>query len=307
MLSIRNKSVPHHNRSTVEGLRDVPRQTCRTISITAASLLVTANLWISDLTGQFAAAAEFKSQQQVTAQLTAALDSPSPTQLGEGTIHQPFDEVLQNHVSDGKVDYPAIADDARFADYIKQLQAEPPGITTREGRLVYWINAYNALAIKGILDGKSPSSLFGRYRYFKSDTYRVGGKEINLYDLERDILIPMGEPRIHFAIVCASASCPKLLSEAYTPEKLEQQLELNTRIFINDTSRNRFDRENKVAHLSKIFDWFEEDFEKHSGSVQRYVARHIEDPELAKELQNDAYKVKHLKYDWSLNGVPPKS
>jgi hypothetical protein len=238
------------------------------------------------LPGQFAAAAE--------------------SEAGAGTIQQPFDEVLQQHVADGEVDYPTIANDARFMKYITKLRAQPSGITTREDRLAYWINAYNALAIKGIIDGKSPSSLFGRYRYFKSTTYTVGGLEINLYDLERDILIPLGEPRIHFAIVCASTSCPKLLSEAYTPEKLEKQLEVNTRQFINDPTRNRFDRKKKIAYLSKIFDWFEEDFEKHSGSVQRYLASYVDDPELAKELRNDGYEVEHLTYDWSLNGVPPK-
>lgn len=223
---------------------------------------------------------------------------------GPSALHSLFDTVLRNNVIDGKVNYAGIAADPGFFDYLEKLEV-PPRFSTREMELAYWINAYNALAIKGILDGQSPDSLFGRYFYFKSTKYKVGGREINLYDLEREILIPMHEPRIHFAIVCASASCPKLLSSAYTAGKLEQQLESNARDFINDPTRNRFDREWKVAYLSKIFDWYAEDFEKQSGTVQRYLARYIDDPGLAKELETDSYEIKYLKYDWSLNGSAP--
>ena len=134
--------------------------------------------------------------------------------------------------------------------------------------MALWINAYNAYAIKGILDGYSPGTWVGRYRYFIGRTYRVGGASINLYDLEREILIArFHEPRMHFAIVCASASCPKLQSWAYDRTQLEPQLELAARGFINDSSRNRFDRENRVAYLSKIFDWFADDFSSQAGSV----------------------------------------
>ena len=126
-----------------------------------------------------------------------------------------------------------------------------------------------------------------------------------MYDLERSIIIPLGEPRIHFAINCASGSCPKLLSEAYQAEKLEQQLEIVTKDFINDSTRNEFDRDKKIARLSKIFDWFKTDFSDHSGSVQKYIAQYVDDPALAEELRNESYKIKYLKYDWSLNGTKP--
>ncbi len=231
----------------------------------------------------------------------------TPTLMESTFSHQALDEVLHAHVSDGKVNYKAIQKDERFSQYIEQLKQTLPAINTSETeQLAFWINGYNALAVKGILDGKSPSTFFGRIGYFKTTDYNVGGELINLYDLEREILIPLGEPRIHFAIVCASVSCPKLRSEAYSAELLEQQLEANTRSFINDPTRNRFDRKKKIAYLSKIFDWFNEDFEKHSGSVQQYIAKYVNDPELALELRELRYKIKYLKYDWRLNGVPPQ-
>jgi hypothetical protein len=221
--------------------------------------------------------------------------------------HQIFQEVLRAHVEHGVVDYPAVEADSRFEDYLRQLnRIDPRSFATRQDRLVFWINAYNAFAIKGILDGYSPLTLFGRYRYFIGRAYRVGGQSINLYDLEREVLIPdFRETRIHFAIVCASNSCPRLQSWAYATDKLDEQLEQSAREFINDPTRNRFDRKRKIAHLSMIFKWFEQDFVAHSGSLLNYVKPYIADPDLARELESTPYTVQFLEYDWRLNGPPP--
>ena len=219
--------------------------------------------------------------------------------------HQLFDQILKAHVSDGKVDYTAIKADSRFQDYLDYLaDTDPESFATRDEKLAFWINAYNALAIKGILDGLSPDGFFSRISYFKSD-HTLAGRKIDLYDLERKIIIPFNEPRIHFAIVCASSSCPTLTTEAYTASSLERQLDKNTRAFINNNAKNRFDKNNKVGRISKIFDWFPEDFVAHSESVQQYLAKYIEDPAIADSLLQKEYKLKFLDYDWSLNGEKP--
>ncbi|MGH7229520.1 MAG: DUF547 domain-containing protein [Nitrospiraceae bacterium] len=222
--------------------------------------------------------------------------------------HRTFDELLRASVVDGVVNYPGITADARFQAYLLQLdRVDPNSLPTRQDRLAFWINAYNAFAIKGILDGYSPMTLVGRYRYFIARDYQIGGKTIDLYDLERKVLIPdFREPRIHFAIVCASSSCPRLQSWAYSPEKLDQQLEESARGFINDPTRNQFDRQQKIARLSMIFNWFEDDFITHSRSLINYVKRYVTDPDLARELEAASYKVEFLEYDWRLNGTPPK-
>ena len=217
--------------------------------------------------------------------------------------HMLFESILSNHVINGVVDYPTIADEPKFSQYLQQLSA-PLTSSRRDEQLTFWINAYNAFAIRGILDGRSPSSFFGRIGYFKKAKYTIADRTINLYDLERKIIIPFNEPRIHFAINCASASCPKLASHIYKADELDSQLETATRNFINDPTRNRFDRKNKIAHLSKIFDWFKKDFKQHSGSVQKYVAQFVTDPSLAEELHNNQYNIRFLKYDWTLNGTP---
>lgn len=220
--------------------------------------------------------------------------------------HELFDQTLRAHVKDGMVNYPDLASDPRFTQYIEQLnRLDPTSFPSQKDRLAFWINAYNAFAIKGILDGYSPTTWTGKYSYFVSRDYMVGGAKVNLYAVERDILIPQfREPRIHFAIVCASQSCPKLQSWAYTSEDLENQLMHSAKQFINDPSRNRFDSQGKIAYLSMIFDWFEGDFTNHSGSLLAYVARFVSDPDLAVELSQTPYSIEFLPYDWTLNGIP---
>lgn len=232
----------------------------------------------------------------------APIDPISPAEFS----YQYLSDVLNASVKDGVVHYPTIARDDRFQFFIWQLDRfNPNTLPSRQHSMAFWINAYNAFAMKGIIDGYSPQSLWGRYRYFIARDYYVGGRPINLYNLERDLLIPdFRDPRIHFAIVCASRSCPKLASQAYSPDRLDEQLDDSAQIFMNDPTKNRIDRRQKVAHLSKIFEWFEKDFAAHSGSLLKYVAQYVTDPELARELRTEPYRVEFLEYDWSLNGIP---
>jgi hypothetical protein len=221
--------------------------------------------------------------------------------------HRAWDHIVGAYVRDGSVDYPAIQKDRSFMEYLDQLDRVDPNGLSREDRLAFWINAYNAFAIKGILDGLTPRPYFGWYQYFEGKEYRVGGQRLNLSNLEHQVIRKQfREPRIHFAIVCASASCPMLQPASYRGVELDQQLEQAARMFINDPSRNRFDRARKVALLSKIFDWFEEDFVIAAGSLLAYVSHYVDDPELARELTSVPYHVEYLEYDWSLNGIPPQ-
>ena len=222
-------------------------------------------------------------------------------------FHQAWDRIVQAHTHDGLVDYPAIQVSNQLDGYLRELnRIDPMSLPTRQHQLAFWINAYNAFAVKGILDHYSPMTLWGRYRYFIGRDYQVGGAIINLYDLEREVLIEQfHEPLMHFAIVCASTSCPKLQPWAYQPEQLDRQLVQAAKDFINDPTRNRFDRQQKIASLSMIFQWLETDFVGAAGSVLAYIARYVDDPELAKELMQPGYRIEYLEYDWRLNGIPP--
>lgn len=213
-----------------------------------------------------------------------------------------WDALLREAVDDGYVDYGQWSDNPRFDALVAQIAEADTGGMSREEKLVFYINAYNILAARGILDGSSPDGLIGRYVYFKRDRYRVAGERISLHELEHERIRPLKEPRIHFAIVCASVSCPILQSEAYTLDGLDRQLQSAAVGFINDPERNRFDIEQRRAELSSIFKWFEEDFVEAAGSVQAYVARFVDDAQAADLLQQSAFEVDYLPYDWGLNG-----
>jgi hypothetical protein len=214
-----------------------------------------------------------------------------------------WDNLVRAHVVDGRVDYDAIKSDPGFAHTVARIATAELADHDRAALLAFYINTYNVLAVRGILDGHSPLSKLGKLRFFYRDRYTVAGEELSLNRLEHDRIRPLGEPRIHFAIVCASASCPPLRSEAYAVDSLDRQLGDNARSFLNDPSKNRFDLAAGVAHLSKIFKWFREDFEAAAGSVQSYVARHIDDPRAVQALRDGRLEVRYLDYDWSLNGT----
>ncbi len=219
-------------------------------------------------------------------------------------FNKPFNDALKGNVRNGEVNYKAIKDNPSFQIYIESLKNEPT-FENKIQEVAYWINAYNALVIKGILEGGSPSNFFSRQRFFKNDKYELAGKHISLNDLEHKVIIPLDEPRIHFAINCASSSCPKLRPSVFNADMLDKQLTDAAYAFINDTMRNYFDPATKIAYISKIFDWFERDFVKHSGSVEEYIAQYINDKTIAEDLRAGNYKIKYLKYDWTLNGTKP--
>ena len=227
------------------------------------------------------------------------------TQPVEHFDYGPWDRVLRAHVVAGVVDYPAIARNPEFPAIVAALRrARFTRETTADERLAFWINAYNISAVASVLEGESLETLFGRIEFFRRTRHDVGGDSITLWDLEHARLRPLGEPRIHFALVCASASCPRLSSQAYVPSLLDAQLESATRAFVNDPKKNRYDPVDRVAYLSELFDFFPEDFAGDSGSVAAYVAGYVEDPEVAVGLADGGWKVRYTDYDWSLNGKP---
>jgi hypothetical protein len=231
------------------------------------------------------------------------------TATGEGVDridYAPWDAVLGRHVRDGVVDYAFFAASEDFREFRQTVRrARLRQQITHPERVAFLVNAYNASAIAAILAGYSPESLLGRGRFFRWTRWPVAGEEITLWDLERHRLVPLGEPRIHFAIVCASASCPVLASKAYRPERLEEQLDRAARRFVNDPTRNRFDVGARVAHLSRIFKWFEGEFVASAGSIGAYLARYVADPELARGLAAGGWEIRYLDHDWSLNGTHP--
>lgn len=220
--------------------------------------------------------------------------------------HQAFDELLKKHVSkDGIVNYKGfIQDKSKLDKYLDLLSNNAPDRSkwSKEEQLAYWINAYNAFTVKLIVDNypvKSIQDLHPTVKIPLVNTvwhikfFKIGGKEASLDEIEHKILRKeFEEPRIHFAINCASFSCPPLLNEAFFPEKIDQQLDKVARTFINDTKRNKITADK--VEISSIFSWFKGDFTK-NGSLIDYLNQYS-----TIKIKPNA-KVSYLDYDWSLN------
>lgn len=220
--------------------------------------------------------------------------------------HEPWNQLLKAHVSSaGIVDYKGfIKDKSKLDAYLKTVSANAPDRKTwsKNEQLAYWINAYNAYTVKLITDNYPVKSIkdlgpalkipliadVWHYKFFK-----IGGQESSLDEIEHSILRKeFEEPRIHFAINCASVSCPPLLNEAFMANKIDSQLDKVAKAFVNDKSRNKITA--NAVQISPIFSWFKGDFTK-KGSVVDFLNKYS-----TVKISSSA-KVSHQDYNWNLN------
>ena len=219
--------------------------------------------------------------------------------------HSAWTRLLQKMVTEeGKVDYLAfMAHEAELQAYLQTLSDHHPDKEkwTQEEQMAYWINAYNAFTVQLIIEHYPLESIKDIKRWnipFLNTPWtikfiKIGGKRYNLDAIEHKILRKQfNEPRIHFAIVCASISCPRLLNEAYTADKLTEQLNMQAKHFINDLSKNRISPDK--LQISKIFSWFSGDFTK-NGTLIEYLNKYADE-----QINPDA-EISYLDYNWNLN------
>jgi len=209
--------------------------------------------------------------------------------------HDIWNSLLQKHVSEnGNVDYKGFkSDKAELYTYIEYLQNLPPNkLSSRNQTIAYWINAYNAFTVDLILRNYPLQSIKDIKDPWDQRLWKIGSKWYNLNDIEHQILRKMDEPRIHFAIVCASVSCPKLQKTAFTANDLETQLTKATKEFISDKTKNIISENN--IKLSKIFKWFSKDF-KTNGNLIDFLNQYSE-----VTISSEAKK-SFLDYNWDLN------
>lgn len=216
----------------------------------------------------------------------------------ERSLHFLFDELLKKYVSDnGNVDYEGFKNSReKLLGYISILQNTFPKFDklkpSKEQKLAYWINAYNALTIDLILQNYPLKSIKDIDKPWDQRLWKFGNKWLNLNDIEHQILRKMDEPRIHFAIVCASFSCPKLQNTAFTVSDIETQLTTATKEFLDDSTKNYISQNN--LRLSKILKWFAKDF-KTNGSLIDFLNKYTEI-----EISSKAKK-SFKDYNWDLN------
>jgi len=250
-------------------------------------------------------------------------------------MHDDWDALLKKHVlviSGGKasqVDYAGMAGDrVRLKAYLESLSRvgeEKFGAWTKAEQMAFLINAYNAFMVEKVLT-RYPSirsvwdfgKLFGNP--FKDRFFTLLGRPASLDRIEHELLRQPGvydEPRVHFAVNCASVGCPMLREEAYAAERIDAQLEDQARRFLSDRSRNRYDAAKGALEVSKIFDWYKIDWssgyrgiganvrpiESLSEYLGRYSGLLADESAQQRQIAERKAGVRHLEYDWTLNDI----
>lgn len=200
--------------------------------------------------------------------------------------------------------YAAILNSRDFDKLVGNLESfSPEELRGREEVLAFWINVYNIFAVKLVRDHfpvtgiKDVGSIFSPV--WKATAGKVGGKLYSLHDIEHKILRPMNEPATHFAIVCASVSCPDLRAEAYTASALKDQLKSQTNRFLENREKGvRVDHEKRTVHLSMIFNWYEKDFAEVGGNIG-FLNRELGG---GKSIPQD-YAIQYMPYNWDLIAI----
>ena len=221
-----------------------------------------------EMNGIFSADNRARAARWVLPLILLTVHASKSAPLPEG-VEAAFSTLLLQHVNDaGRVAYRRLGEDpSTLNSYLAALETDDPSALSEHEQVAFWINAYNARVLRGVLDGHRAEGYLGRKRFFTWYTFRLAKQDFTLDRIEHEILRKrFNEPRIHFALVCASTSCPKLRREAYVGARLDAQLEEQTKAFLTDSSRNRIG-DIRTIEISRIFDWFQEDFVRAAGSV----------------------------------------
>jgi hypothetical protein len=197
----------------------------------------------------------------------------------------------------------------RYLKNLGNLKQDEFDKFSKSEQMAFYINAYNAFTVKLVIDHYPVPSIkkIGGILSspWKMKFFRLFGREMTLDEVEHTILRKKyKEPRIHFAVNCASIGCPALRAEAFVGSRLDEQLAQQTQLFLRDKSRNYIDDAKNKVFLSKIFNWFEEDFTANGSSVQSFVATFMtDDPKIQEKLRKNAYDISYTDYNWDLNSA----
>jgi hypothetical protein len=226
--------------------------------------------------------------------------------------HSAFDTLLKKYVKDGFVNYKDWKNnDLKALDvYLDRVRnCKPALLANDKHRMVFWINVYNAWTIRSMIKFYPTTSIRNHekgkssdgFGIWKNNPITIAGKDYHLDGIENKTLRPMGDARIHFAIVCASIGCPPLRSTAYTVKNLSAEMDANGRAFFASEGKFKADVAAKKVYLSKIFSWFDKDFGKNKNDILKYLAQFVTDPEIKKLMESGTATVEYLWYDWNIN------
>ena len=236
------------------------------------------------------------------------------TVLCRGVSDDAYAALLRTYVRNGRVDYNGLRRDSSLARYVHRLQSiNPDSLPDEHARLAFWLNVYNANTLLLVCEHYPLNSI-------KDIRDSANGKQTNRTPWEKPIVVTRGnrlslndveeyfvrmrfqDPRVHFALVCAARGCPPLRAEPYRGDMINAQLDEQTRNYLQDTSENSFDIRTHAASLSKIFEWYPNDFGGTNEGILRFIAQFVPDA-VARAIRENpfAWSVAFKEYDWRLN------
>jgi len=232
--------------------------------------------------------------------LAFAVRAGVPRDRAAEVDHDAFGEILRAAVHGELVDYGFIRDRraGQLDGYLEMLSRIEPDSLERDERLAFYIDLYNASMIRAVLDrmgdGWTPAT--DDFAVFDAPAVGLRGERVSLNHLENEVIRPgFGDPRVHAALVCGSRSCPPLRDAAYRGADLDDALDERMRRFVNDPTRNTIDIDARRLELSRIFDWYADDFGG-ADAVDDYVDRYTD-----RDVRG--WPVSFLDYSWALNAV----
>jgi hypothetical protein len=227
-----------------------------------------------------------------------------------GDPYQSWARVLASYVNDrGEVDFRALAANrgelAAFLDDVARAspRSAPEAFATREAKLAYYLNAYNALSMFNVIDSGFPQRLgaLRRIVFFGAKRFAIGGERMSLYTLENDVIRPLGDERVHFALNCMAVSCPRLPREPFRPPGLDETLDKKAREFFAEPRNLQLVPERNVVRVSSILKFYREDFLARAPTLIAYINRYA-----PSSIPQD-YRVEFIDYDWTVNDQRARS
>lgn len=218
-----------------------------------------------------------------------------------------WERVLGRYVNArGNVDFHALKENPgdlqRFVHYasITSPKKDPVAFPNDQDKLAFYINSYNSLAMYSILDSGIPKKLGDPQvvGFFKLKKLNISGERMSLYNYENDVIRPLGEERIHFALNCMVRGCPRLPQKPFSGTDLDAELDAAARAFLNEERNVMLDEEREVVYFSDILRFYTEDFLKKEPSLIAYVNRYR-----TRKIPSH-YKIKFIPYDWTVNTPP---
>ncbi len=215
--------------------------------------------------------------------------------------HSGFNKLLSENVDEnGMVNYEGFNNNTQFEEYLNRLETADVNNFSKEEQLAFYINAYNATVINNVINYLPINSPMDVDGFFNKVKHNVAGNMLTLDELEHKFILKIEPVLVHFGLVCAANSCPKLINKAYNGEMVFNQLVENAKVFLNDDQKNRIDKENKILYLSEIFKWFNNNFVEKYGSLKKTAIEFMYEND-AKYLRENDVQIKYLKYNWKLN------